>query len=189
MKYSTLLLVLFMLAAPVIQAAESEQFTQRVRATGILQDQETILLGSNVYFYPRKKGLGLLGGSKKRIKGQIVLTEQALTVLEWQRMAKVYEVIHHEKYSDMESVEITGGALLTRLVTQNKSAGTYNSFEIMDSRNAVTANPDKMRKAREIIQQGIDGVEINPVSQQVQPDNEYDIESCLLYTSDAADDA
>ena len=41
----------------------------------------------------------------------------------------------------------------------------------------MTANPDKMRKAREIIQQGIDGVEIKPVSQQVQPDNEYDIES------------
>ena len=168
MKYSPLLLVLFMLIAPVLHAAESEQFTQRVRATGMLQDQESILLGSNVYFYPRKKGLGLLGGGNKRIKGQIVLTEQALSILEWQRIAKVYHVIHHEKYSDMQSVELRGGSLVTRLVTQNKSTGVFNSFEIMDSRNSMTANPEKMRNARQIIQQGIAGLEVRSTSQDTQ---------------------
>ncbi len=180
MKYSPLLLILFILITPVLQATESEQFTQRVRATGVLQDQESILLGSNVYFYPRKKGLSLLGGGNKRVKGQIILTEQALSVLEWQRIAKVYQVIHHEKYTDMQSVEIRGGSLVTRLVTQNKSTGTYNSFEIMDSRNSMTANSDKMDKARQIIQQGIRGQDVRSASQDtppVQRHSQQDVES------------
>lgn len=166
MKYSVFLLLI--LVVTVTQAATDEELIQKVRATGIVQAQESILLASNVYFYPRRKGLGLMGGTKKRTKGQIILTAQALSVLEWQRLAKKYEVIHHELYADMRSVELVGGSLVARLVTQNQSTGIYNSFEIMDSRNSVTANPEKMRKAKQIIQQGISGLEIETVSQNTE---------------------
>jgi glycerol-3-phosphate cytidylyltransferase-like family protein len=143
--------------------AQDDKFDQRVIATGLVDSADSILFSSNVYFYPRKKGMSLLGGGK-RIKGQFVLTDNSLAVLEWDRWDKTYEIIHQENYQALNSVEIAGGSLVIRLVTETKQSGRHNSFEIMDGRNAVTANIDKTRKAKDIVMAGMRGLDVETVA-------------------------
>ena len=154
---------LFIICLTVVAHAQDGKFEQRVIATGLISDADSILFSSHVYFYPRKKGLSLLGGGK-RIKGQFVLTDVSLAVLEFDRWNKTYEIIHQESYEDMDSVEISGGSVVIRLVTETKNTGKYNSFEIMDGRNSVTANSEKTRKAKDIIIAGMRGFDVQSVA-------------------------
>ena len=144
--------------------ASDEEFLEKVYASGVLGEQESVLLHSNVYFYPNKKGHGILSGGNKRQKGHIVFTENGYSVLSWSRRTKTYEVLHSEIYSELESSEISGNAPMIRLVTEAKNSGKYNSFELMDSRNALTPNVNKTNEARKIIAAGIQGLDVREVA-------------------------
>ena len=77
-------------------ANDDPNFSERVRENGIVKDTESILLSSNVYFYPNKNGFGLLSGGGKRTKAYIVFTENGYAVVDWSRKQKAYEVVHQE---------------------------------------------------------------------------------------------
>ncbi|MFK7794959.1 MAG: hypothetical protein AB8B89_06405 [Gammaproteobacteria bacterium] len=149
----------------VAQAGDDEEFFEKVRASGVVNDNESILLSSNVYFYPNKKGHGVLsGGGSNREKGHIVFTENMLSVISWSRRNKAYEVIHQESYSELTSTDISGNAPMVRLVTQSKESGKYNSYELMDSKNAFTPNSHKTKEARSLIKAGIEGLDVKEVA-------------------------
>ena len=146
------------------QADDEAEFFEKVRASGVVNDSESILLSSNVYFYPNKKGHGILAGGKDREKGHIVFTENAFSVISWSRRNKAYEVIHKESYSELASTDISGNSPMVRLVTKTKESGKYNSYELMDSRNALTPNTHKTKEARSLVEAGIEGLDVKQVS-------------------------
>ena len=157
------LLAAVLCVTPFVHAEDAE-FFEKVRVSGVINDDESILLSSNVYFYPNKKGHGLFSGGKGREKGHIVFTENGFSVISWSRKQKAYEVIHSENYSELLSTDITGNAPMVRLVTQTKSSGKFNSYELMDSRNALTPNVNKTKEARKIVTAGIDGLDVKQVA-------------------------
>lgn len=163
-----IVLFLFVLCFCLINSASAEhdeEFFDKVRASGVISDQESIMLSSNVYFYPNKKGHGLFsGGGNKREKGHIVFTENGLSVISWSRKLKAYEVLHSENYSELGSTDVSGNSPMVRLVTQTKSSGNYNSFELMDSRNALTPNVNKTKQARKIVKAGIEGLDVKQIA-------------------------
>jgi len=136
-----------------------------VRMSGVIDEQESIVLSSNVYFYPNKKGHGLFsGGGTKREKGHIVFTENGLSVISWSRKLKAYEVLHSENYIELQSTDVSGNSPMVRLVTQTKSSGKFNSYELMDSRNALTPNVNKTKEARKIINAGMEGLDVKQIA-------------------------
>ncbi len=142
-------------------ANDDKNFPEKIRASGIVDESESILLSSNVYFYPNKKGHGLFsGGGKKRSKGYIVFTENGFAVVSWSRRNKQYEPIHQEKYIDLATVDVAGNSPMLRLVTETKSTGKYNSYEIMDGRNALTPNVGKTEEAHKLVSVGISGEDV-----------------------------
>lgn len=145
-------------------ADDDEGFFEKVRASGVVSDNESILLSSNVYFYPNKNGHGILAGGNDREKGHIVFTENALSVISWSRREKAYEVLHRENYSELSSTDVSGNAPMVRLVTQTKASGGYNSYELMDSRNAFTPNAHKTKEARSLVTAGIQGLDVKDVA-------------------------
>lgn len=160
----TIIFLLFSCFFTIAQADDAG-FFEKVRASGVVNDSESILLSSNVYFYPNKKGHGILGGGgSDREKGHIVFTENALSVISWNRRNKAYEVIHRESYSELASTDISGNAPMVRLVTQTKQSGKYNSYELMDSRNAFTPNSHKTKEARSLVKAGIEGLDVKQVA-------------------------
>ena len=144
--------------------AGDDEFLEKVYASGVIDEQESVLLHSNVYFYPNKKGHGIFSGSKKREKGHIIFTENGYSVISWSRRAKAYEVLHSEIYSELESSDISGNSPMIRLVTETKASGKYNSFELMDSRNALTPNVNKTKEAKKIVSAGIQGLDVTEVA-------------------------
>ncbi len=147
------------------QAEHDEEFFEKVRASGVIDDNESVVLSSNVYFYPNKKGHGLFsGGGNKREKGHIVFTENGFSVISWSRRQSTFEVLHSEDYSQLASTQVSGNSPMVRLVTETKSSGNYNSYEIMDSRNALTPNVSKTKEARKIIKAGIEGLDVKQVA-------------------------
>jgi len=159
LKKITLIMLFLVVCMTTMAHAQDSKFEQRVISTGLVSNADSILFSSHAYFYPRKKGLSLLGGGK-RIKGQFVLTDDSLAVLEFDRWNKTYEIIHQQPYEDINSVEILGGSVVIRLVTETKKTGQFNSFEIMDGRNSVTANSEKTRKAKDIVFAGMRGFDM-----------------------------
>ena len=149
---------------PLVYAEHDAEFFEKVRVSGVINNDESILLSSNVYFYPNKKGHGLFSGGKGREKGHIVFTENGFSVISWSRRQKAYEVLHSENYSELSATEITGNAPMIRLVTQTKSSGKYNSYELMDSRNALTPNVNTTKEARKIVSAGIEGLDVKEVA-------------------------
>lgn len=154
----TICIVIF--ACSFVYASDDPNFSERIRANGIVTNAESILLSSNVYFYPNKKGYGLLSGSNKRFKGYIVFTENNFAVVSWSRKEKVYEVLHQEAYSDLESSDVTGNAPFLRLVTESKTTGKFSSYEIIDGRNAITPDVVKTKEAHKLIIAGIKGYDV-----------------------------
>lgn len=148
----------------VVLADGDEEFYGKVRDSGVISDSESILLSSNVYFYPNKKGHGLLSGGKGREKGHIVFTENGFSVISWSRRNKAYEVLHSENYSELASTDVSGNSPMVRLVTETKASGKYNSFELMDSRNALTPNANKTKEARKLVNAGIQGLDLKEVA-------------------------
>jgi hypothetical protein len=144
--------------------ANDAEFFEKVRASGVVNENESILLSSNVYFYPNKKGHGILAGGNDREKGHIVFTENALSVISWSRRNKAYQVIHRESYAELVSTDVSGNAPMVRLVTQTKESGKYNSFELMDSKNAFTPNAHKTKQARSLVKAGIEGLDVKEVA-------------------------
>ena len=147
-----------------VYANDEAEFLDRVHASGVLSDQESVLLHSNVYFYPNKKGHGILSAGKKREKGHIIFTENGYSVISWKRREKAFEVLHSENYSELESTDISGNSPMVRLVTETKQTGNYNSFELMDTRNALTPNVNKTKEARKIVAAGIQGLDVAEVA-------------------------
>jgi len=145
------------------QANDDAEFYEKVRASGVVEGNESILLSSNVYFYPNKKGHGILAGGNGREKGHIIFTENALSVISWSRRNKTYVVLHNENYSDLASTNVSGNSPMVRLVTKSKADGKYNSYELMDSRNALTPNSHKTKQARSLVKAGIDGLDVKQV--------------------------
>lgn len=147
-----------------VQADDNAEFFEKVRASGVVNENESILLSSNVYFYPNKKGIGLLSGGNSREKGYIVFTQNGLSVISWSRRNNSYEVLHSENYSDLASSDIAGNSPMVRLVTETKANGKYNSYEIMDSRNALTPNSHKTKEALKLVEAGIQGMDVKQVA-------------------------
>ena len=141
-------------------ANDDPSFSERVRANGIVNEAESILLSSNVYFYPNKNGFGLLSGGGKRTKAYIVFTENGFAVVDWRRKQKAYEIIHQEVYSDVASADVTGNSPFLRLVTESKASGKFNSYEIIDGKNAITPNVVKTREAQKLLIAGIKGYDV-----------------------------
>ncbi len=142
-----------------------QNFLKKCVPAELVNDSESILLSSNVYFYPNKKGHGILaGGGSDREKGHIVFTENALSVISWSRRNKTYEVIHRESYSELASTDVSGNSPMVRLVTQTQQSGKYNSYELMDSRNALTPNSHKTKEARSLVKAGIEGLDVKQVA-------------------------
>lgn len=159
-RYCNLALCWFAILCTPLFANDDVSFADKIRANGIVSERESILLSSNVYFYPNKKGYGLFSGGKKRSKGHIVFTENGYTVVVWNRRDKQYEVLHQETYSDLASVDISGNSPMLRLVTETASTGKYNSFEIMDGRNAISPNVIKTEEAHKLVTAGIKGLDV-----------------------------
>ena len=159
-RYCILALCWFAMICAPLFANDYVSFADKVRANGIVSESESILLSSNVYFYPNKKGYGLFSGGKKRSKGHIVFTENGYAVVVWSRRYKQYEVLHQETYSDLASVDISGNSPMLRLVTETASSGKFNSFEIMDSRNAISPNVIKTEEAHKLVTAGIKGLDV-----------------------------
>ncbi len=157
-------ILLFSCFLTFAQADDDAKFYEKVRASGVVNDNESILLSSNAYYYPNKKGHGILAGGNDREKGHIVLTENTLFVISWSRRNKAYDVIHSENYEDLASTDISGNAPMVRLVTKTKANGKYNSYELMDSRNAFTPNAHKTKEARGLVKAGIDGLDVKQMA-------------------------
>ena len=155
-----LLFCVVIFAANFVLANDDPDFSERIRANGIVSDTESILLSSNVYFYPNKKGYGLLSGSNKRSKGYIVFTENGFAVVSWSRKEKTYEVLHQEAYTELESSKVTGNSPFLRLVTESKTTGKFSSYEIIDGKNAITPDVIKTKEAHKLIIAGIKGYDV-----------------------------
>ena len=160
-----LLFVAFIITASSIALANDDpDFSERIRASGIVNETESILLSSNVYFYPNKKGFGLLSGGNERTKAYIVFTENGFAVVDWSRKRKAYEVVHQEDYAEIESANVSGNSPFLRLVTESKASGKFNSFEIIDGKNAITPSVIKTKEAHKLISAGIKGYDVKEVA-------------------------
>lgn len=148
----------------IVLADDNAKFYEQVHASGVIGENESILLASDVYFYANKKGHSILSGGKSRKKGHIVFTENGFAVISWSRKNKAYEVLHSESYSELASFDVSGNSPMVRLVTQTKASGKFNSYELMDSRNAFTPNTNKTQQARKIIGAGIQGLNVTEVA-------------------------
>ena len=144
-------------------ADDQEELNQTLWAIGVVGDDETILIASNVYFYPNKKGYGVFSGGKDKEKGHIVFTDKRFSVVSLSRSNDRFDVLYEVYYTELESSEIAGNSPMVRLVTKEKGAKKHNSFEIMDSRNALAPNPQKTKDADKIIEAGIEGLDIAEV--------------------------
>ena len=158
-----IMLILSMLINSLASADDQEELNQTLRAIGVVGDNETILIASNVYFYPNKKGFGLLSGGTGKEKAHIVFTDKGFSVVSLSRSKERFDVLYEVEYSELESSEISGNSPMVRLVTKEKSAKKHNSFEIMDSRNALAPNPQKTKDADKIIEAGMEGLDVTEV--------------------------
>ena len=144
--------------------ANNDELNENLRASGVVDDNQSILISSNVYFYPNKKGFGIFSGGTDRDKGHIVFTEDGFSVVSWSRGKKTFKVLYEVNYSDLDFSEVMGNSPMVRLVTKEKDAKKYNSFEIMDSRNAFAPNPEKTKEANNIVNAGIEGLDVTEVA-------------------------
>ena len=163
-QFAAIFFIIFLVASVSVNAEHDQAFYDKVRASGVIDDNESVLLSSNVYFYPNKKGHGLFSGGKGREKGHIVFTEAGFSVISWSRRQKAFEVLHSENYSELESTDVSGNSPMVRLVTQTKATGKYNSYELMDTRNSFTPNVNKTKQARKIVSAGIQGLDTREVA-------------------------
>ena len=161
LRICLLTIILFTVIVTPGLANDDEEFAERVRASRIVGDSESILLSSNVFFYPNKKGHSLLSGNKKRrTKAHIVFTENGFAVVSWSGRKDVYEVIFEKQYTELASSNVSGGSPFLRLVTETKENGRFDSFEIMDSKNSLAPNTEKTREANKLINAGIAGKDV-----------------------------
>ena len=146
-----------------VNAEDIDELSDKLRANGVVGDDQTILIASHAYFYPDKNGFGILSGGKDREKGKIVFTDDGFSVVTWSRSKQSYDVLYQVDYAKLESSEIVGNSPMVRLVTKEEGAKKHNSFEIMDTRNAFAPNPHKTKDANKIIQAGIEGLDVTQV--------------------------
>ena len=158
------MLALTMFINSLAIADDPEELSDRLRASGVVGDNETILIASNVYFYPNKKGFGMFSGGKGKEKGHIVFTDKGFSVVSWSRSDERFDVLYEAAYTELESSEISGNSPMVRLVTKEKGAKKHNSFEIMDTRNAFAPNPQKTKEADKIIEAGMQGLDVTKVA-------------------------
>ena len=159
---ATLIIIISLFA--LVIADSSQEVNDKLRASGVVSEDQTILITSNVYFYPNRKGYSIVSGGKDREKGHIVFTDEGFTVVSWSRRKKNYEVLYQVNYANLAFSEIMGNSPMVRLVTKEQDAKKYNSFELMDSRNAFAPNPEKTKEANNIVNAGIEGLDVTGVA-------------------------
>ena len=147
-----ILVVVLSLLTPLslIAVTDDSDFEARLRASQVVSDTETVLIVSNVHYYPGKKGVGLLSGGKKKVKARMVFTENRYSVVSWKKRDKKYEILYSQDYSDLVDTNIVGVSPFIRIVAENK-AGKFNSFELTDSKNALAPNTQKTRDTHKIL--------------------------------------
>ena len=136
----------------------------QLRSAAILKADETLLLNSYVYFYADKKGYSLLSSGKSRVKAQIIFSENGLQVIRFKKKSKRFETLYSLAYAQLASVDIAGNSPLVRLVTERKEDKGFDSFELMDTRNAFTPSSSKTVEAKKLISAGIQGLDVKTVA-------------------------
>ena len=136
----------------------------QLRSAAILKADETLLLNSYVYFYADKKGYSLLSSGKSRVKAQIIFSENGLQVIRFKKKSKRFETLYSLAYAQLASVDIAGNSPLVRLVTERKGDKGFDSFELMDTRNAFTPSSSKTVEAKKLISAGIQGLDVKTVA-------------------------
>ena len=136
----------------------------QLRSAAILKADETLLLNSYVYFYADKKGYSLLSSGKSRVKAQIIFSENGLQVIRFKKKSKRFETLYSLAYAQLASVDIAGNSPLVRLVTERKGDKGFDSFELMDTRNAFTPSSSKTGEAKKLISAGIQGLDVKTVA-------------------------
>ena len=136
----------------------------QLRSAAILKADETLLLNSYVYFYADKKGYSLLSSGKSRVKAQIIFSENGLQVIRFKKKSKRFETLYSLPYAQLASVDIAGNSPLVRLVTERKEDKGFDSFELMDTRNAFTPSSSKTVEAKKLISAGIQGLDVKTVA-------------------------
>jgi len=136
----------------------------QLRSAAILKADETLLLNSYVYFYADKKGYSLLSSGKSRVKAQIIFSENGLQIIRFKKKSKRFETLYSLPYAQLASVDIAGNSPLVRLVTERKEDKGFDSFELMDTRNAFTPSSSKTVEAKKLISAGIQGLDVKTVA-------------------------
>lgn len=149
-----------LITTPILAEQDLEQ---GVRSSGLVNESQPIVLSSNVYFYPDKKGFSMFSSGRDRVKAYLIFTDSALMVVDRSRKNERYETSYTLSFDDIDAVEVDGNAPFIRLVTRQKSSGRYDSFELMDGRNALSPNVQKTRDAEKIVQAGMQGLDVTQV--------------------------
>jgi|TARA_B110000977_G_scaffold72155_1_gene97733 hypothetical protein len=163
MRLIATLIISCFFSTPVFSNDDSTLDAQ-LRSAAILQVDETLLLNSHVYFYAGKKGYSLLSSGKPRVKAQIVFTENGFHVVSFKKKSKRFQVLYSLQYAQLASVDIAGNSPLVRLVTERKNEDHFDSFELMDTRNAFTPSSTKTIEAKKLISAGIQGLDVKTVA-------------------------
>ena len=163
MRLITALIIGCLFSSSVFSKDDSSLDAQ-LRSDAILKIDETLLLNSYVYFYAGKKGYSLLSAGKPRVKAQIIFSESGLQVIRFKKKSKRFETIYSLPYAQLASVEIAGNSPLVRLVTERKGDKGFDSFELMDTRNAFTPSSSKTVEAKKLISAGIQGLDVKTVA-------------------------
>jgi len=143
---------------------DNSSLDAQLRSAAILKADETLLLNSYVYFYADKKGYSLLSSGKSRVKAQIIFSENGLQVIRFKKKSKRFETLYSLAYAQLASVDIAGNSPLVRLVTERKGDKGFDSFELMDTRNAFTPSSSKTVEAKKLISAGIQGLDVKTVA-------------------------
>ncbi len=157
-------LVISCIFSSSVFSKDDSSLDAQLRSAAILKADETLLLNSYVYFYAGKKGYSLLSSGKSRVKAQIIFSENGLQVIRFKKKSKRFETLYSLPYAQLVSVDIAGNSPLVRLVTERKGDKGFDSFELMDTRNAFTPSSSKTVEAKKLISAGIQGLDVKTVA-------------------------
>ena len=157
-------LIISCLFSSSVFSKDDSSLDAQLRSDAILQVDETLLLNSYVYFYANKKGYSMLSPGKARVKAEIIFSENGLKVIQFKKKSKRFELLYSLQYAQLASVDIAGNSPLVRLVTERKGEKRFDSFELMDTRNAFTPSASKTIEAKKLISAGIQGLDVKTVA-------------------------
>ena len=157
-RWIFLSVALVSLAACTISRGPEDEasFKDSLESSGIMQDADSALLFTQTIFHPGKSGF--FSGGKKSQKGYIVLTEDEVKVLKWNRSTERLEPFHSQRYDDISSVRLRGQQPFYRLVLKSASTGKYNAYEVLAYDSPVDLISSELSKeSYEIINAKVNG--------------------------------